>query len=196
MIRIIYFLLISTLYSCGVGGDNTGIEYAPQMYHGVAYYPLSQVKDKESGKWLSSRSDNLGEFYNSNDNNPHSMNMRIPPKNTVKKTNYIKIFRDASIEESKLKNPYNDSVLSEGALLYGVFCSHCHGENGKGDGLVGQVYKGVPAYNKGRVKNLSEGHIFHVITHGYGRMGAHGSQMEPHERWKIVKYVQKLQQDK
>jgi hypothetical protein len=56
------------------------------MYHGVAYYPLSQIKDKNAGQWLSNREDKLGEFYNSNVNNPHNMNMRTPPKNIVRKT--------------------------------------------------------------------------------------------------------------
>lgn len=200
MFRIVYFLLIFSLYSCGAGKDDTGIEYAPQMYHGVAYYPLSQVKDKSSGEWLSCREDGLGEFYNSNINNPHSMNMRIPPKNVVKKNDNenlpYRISKESmELAESTLKNPYGNEVLSDGSKLYNVFCKHCHGLKGSGDGLVGEVYKGVPAYNKGRVKNLNEGHIFHVITHGYGRMGAHGSQIEPNERWKIVKYVKQLQKE-
>lgn len=201
MVKVIYFLLILSLYSCGADKDNTGIEYAPQMYHGVSYYPLSQVKDKEAGKWLSSRKDGLGEFYNSNDNNPHSMNMRIPPKNTVRRTNDgvlpYRISSDSiELAESVLENPFNkneDSVLLEGKKLYNIYCVHCHGLDGQGNGLVGEVFKGVPSYNKGRVKNLNEGHIFHVITHGYGRMGSHGSQIELNERWKIVKYVQQLQ---
>jgi hypothetical protein len=133
MFRIICFLLTFSLYSCsiegngiGVEGNNTGIEYAPQMYHGVAYYPLSQVKDKDSGKWLSSREDGLGEFYNSNVNNPHSMNMRIPPKNTVKRNDdknlpYRISKESIELAESTLKNPYGDEVLSDGNRLYNVF---------------------------------------------------------------------------
>jgi len=35
--------------------------------------------------------------------------------------------------------------------------------------------------------------IFHVITHGKGRMWAHGSQVTPEERWKIAHYIHKLQ---
>ena len=62
-----------------------------------------------------------------------------------------------------------------------------------GDGLVGIAYKGVTAYNSRAVKNKSEGEIFHVITHGKGRMWAHGSQVSIENRWKIVKYVQTLQ---
>jgi mono/diheme cytochrome c family protein len=115
------------------------------------------------------------------------MNMRIPPKNVVKRNkNNILPYRIFSIKlaELKLKNPYNDNdeIILEGKRLYNIYCQHCHGLEGQGDGLVGKVYKGVPAYNMGRVKNLNEGHIFHVITHGYGRMGAHGSQVDFYQR--------------
>ena len=41
---------------------------------------------------------------------------------------------------------------------------------------------------------MTEGHIFHTITHGRGRMNAHGSQIDIADRWKIVRYVQTLQQ--
>ena len=62
-----------------------------------------------------------------------------------------------------------------------------------GDGLVGQKIAGVPAYNSRAVQNVPEGHIFHVITHGKGRMWPHGSQVSIEDRWKIVRYVQVLQ---
>ena len=52
---------------------------------------------------------------------------------------------------------------------------------------------GAPAYNVGRVKDLGEGHIFHVITKGKGRMYSHASQIPVEDRWKIVRYVQTLQ---
>ena len=91
--------------------------------------------------------------------------------------------------------PENDAITKEGEVLYTKYCTHCHGENGGGSmdetAKVGQVYQGVPAYNTGRVATVSGGHIFHVITHGKGRMGAHGSQVQQEDRWKIVRYVMK-----
>ena len=66
------------LASCGASGDNPGYEYAPQMYNSVAYEPLTQIINEEEGSWLSSREDGKGEFFNSNINNPHRMNMREP----------------------------------------------------------------------------------------------------------------------
>ena len=44
--------------------------------------------------------------------------------------------------------------------------------------------------------NMTEGHIFHVITWGRNLMQPHGSQISPEDRWKIAKYVKVLQKKK
>ena len=193
------FTLSLMLLSCSADKDNPGVEYAPNMYHSTPYEPLSQVTDKEIGSWLDSNpDDNHGEFYNSNPYNPYGMTMRDPVPNTVKRSSYLpyRIPKDSLELAALIKNPLatTEEVLKEGKVLYTQYCNHCHGEKGMGDGLVGIAYKGVTAYNSRAVKNRSEGEIFHVITHGKGRMWAHGSQVSIENRWKIVKYVQTLQQ--
>ncbi len=85
------------------------------------------------------------------------------------------------------------AVLNDCKQVYTRICSHCHGKGGAGDGKVAEVYGGVPVYQADAIKGLSAGHIYHVITYGKGRMGAHGSQVSPEQRWKIVTYVQHLQ---
>ena len=192
------FTLSLMLLSCSADKDNPGVEYAPNMYHSTPYEPLSQVTDKEMGSWLDSNpDDNHGEFYNSNPYNPYGMTMRDPVPNTVKRSSYLpyRIPKDSLELAALIKNPLatTEEVLKEGKVLYTQYCNHCHGEKGMGDGLVGIAYKGVTAYNSRAVKNRSEGEIFHVITHGKGRMWAHGSQVSIENRWKIVKYVQTLQ---
>ena len=192
------FTLSLMLLSCSADKDNPGVEYAPNMYHSTPYEPLSQVTDKEIGSWLDSNpDDNHGEFYNSNPYNPYGMTMRDPVPNTVKRSSYIpyRIPKDSLELAALIKNPLatTEEVLKEGKVLYTQYCNHCHGEKGMGDGLVGIAYKGVTAYNSRAVKNRSEGEIFHVITHGKGRMWAHGSQVSIENRWKIVKYVKTLQ---
>ena len=192
------FTLLLMLLSCSADKDNPGVEYAPNMYHSTPYEPLSQVTDKEIGSWLDSNpDDNHGEFYNSNPYNPYGMTMRDPVPNTVKRSSYLpyRIPKDSLELAALIKNPLatTEEVLKEGKVLYTQYCNHCHGEKGMGDGLVGIAYKGVTAYNSRAVKNRSEGEIFHVITHGKGRMWAHGSQVSIENRWKIVKYVQTLQ---
>jgi len=196
-----------TLWGCKADGEFAGTEFAPQMYTAVSYEPLSQVTDSSASDYNSSR-------YN-NYNGKRSMNMREPVEGTVKRQNYVRatgqifasdtanlliyeLHKDSIALASRiLKNPIPlDSagqVLAEGKHLYTNFCSPCHGAEGKGDGKVGVMYKGVANLTGGAIKSVSEGHIFHTITHGRNRMWAHKSQINPEERWKIVHYVQKLQ---
>jgi mono/diheme cytochrome c family protein len=195
----VFMLGAAAIVSCTQAGkDDPGTEYAPNMYHSVAYEPLKQVKDKEAGKWVNSIDSEVGEYYTSNPNNPHEMNMRLPVEGTVRRNGelpYRYAADELELAAEEVKNPLPDTkeVLKDGEELYKRFCQHCHGETGQGDGAVGKILLGVPSYSKGRVKSVSEGHIFHVITHGKGRMGAHASQIDIEERWKIVRYVQQLQ---
>ena len=190
----------TVLVSC-TGGDNQGLEYAPNMYHSVAYEPLKQITDETAGDWVSSLDNGVGEYYSSNPLNTNSMNMRTPPMNTVRrsKEGYLP-YRlgkdDLVLAAETMKNPLpiTTEIEGEGKILYSKFCDHCHGDKGIEPGKVGEIFLGVPAYNSSAIKNKPEGHLFHVITHGKGRMGAHASQLSIEERWKIVRYVQKLQQ--
>jgi len=198
--HILLIVLGISLWSCKAKNDFQGLEYAPNMYHSVPYEGLSQITDQDEGQWLSNREDGLGEYYNTNPNNPNFMNMREPVANTVKRTEsgYLpyKIHKDSAEYAGRvLVNPLDSAtgIVAEGKALYTIYCTTCHGETGQGDGPVGKVFLGVPAYNLGRVKELPEGQIFHTITHGRGRMMSHASQVSVDERWKITRYVQVLQ---
>ena len=189
------------LFGCKAGGDDQGLEYAPQMYHSVAYEPLTQITDESQGSWLSTREDGKGEYYNSNIYNPNNMNMREPVANTVprNKNGYLpyrlKAF-EVDIAGETVMNPVEltEDVLKDGEQLFLNYCSTCHGKGGQGDGKAGEKIGGVANLTGGAYIGLPEGHIYHVITKGKGRMGAHGSQILPEDRWKIVHYVkQKIQ---
>lgn len=190
------------LSSCGADKNSTGVEYAPAMYHSVPYEPYTQVTKKQN------------EYYNTiPDNvNNNGSNLLKPVSGTVSRRvigtsnpNYnrsesIMVYNihPDSIEYASrvLTNPLpdNEKIRKQGEELYIRFCAACHGNKGAGDGKVAPQYKGVPAgYNKGRYATLTEGHIFHTITYGKGRMWPHGSQIPVEDRWKIVKHVQELQ---
>jgi len=180
--------------SCKRGHDSTGLEFAPNMYDAVGYEPYRQIRPNTV---------NVRE---------NGLNMRLPAKGTVSRPNYHTTFGgdsastdlmiynipadSISIAERTLTNPIpeTEKSMADGQLMYTRYCSHCHGATGKGDGLVGKEYKGVPSYSTDAYKTMNDGHIFHVITHGKGRMWPHGSQITPEDRWKIVQYVHKLQQ--
>jgi len=218
LIRIL-FLGISAaallfLAGCKAGGDNPGREYAPNMYHSVAYEPLSQITDLEAGRWVNSLDNDRGEYFNSNQYNLYRMNMRIPPANTVRRTANGWLPYRATNDTvglrlaNRLVNPYDstEAVLASGKALFEMYCKHCHGAKGAGDGKVASgvtidgversAYPGVANLKGDAYMNITEGHIFHVITYGKGLMGAHGSQVSPEDRWKIAKYVKTLQKSK
>jgi mono/diheme cytochrome c family protein len=193
IIAILGFVIVSSLISCD-NHNNTGLEFAPNMYYSAGYEPMSQLEGE------------------ANTINPMGLNMRVPVKGTIARRNYqtsygagdsaktdLMVYNLPSdsiqIAERTLKNPIpeTEESLAEGQLLYERFCQHCHGETGKGDGLVGKMYKGVPVYSSDALKTMNDGHIFHVITYGKNRMWAHGSQISPADRWKIVQYVHQLQ---
>ncbi|MDO1447543.1 cytochrome c [Rhodocytophaga aerolata] len=199
--------------ACGKNYDDPGTEFAPNMYHPVAYEPYVQIKNEEdAGKRVVAEGE-PSDYESANSYNPYGMSMRLPVKGTIPRRNFQTVYGEGTnavtdlmiydihrdsieVAERTLKNPVpaTEEVLAEGKVLYSRYCQHCHGENGKGDGLVGKAYKGVPNYSTGNYKTMNSGHIYHVITHGKGRMWPHGSQINPSERWKIVHYVHTLQQ--
>ena len=198
--KLAIVVLGAVIASCAAGPNDPGLEYAPQMYHSVPYEGLTQIQDKEIGRWLSNTDeDGHAEFYNSNPYNEFGMNMREPVAGTVKRGKYLPNHiapDDYETAARLLINPTDSTadVIKDGKKLYETFCDHCHGAKGLGDGPVGKVYKGVTAYTSASVVDKPGGHLFHVITYGKGRMGAHGSQISEDDRWKIVRYVQVLQQ--
>ncbi len=205
-LKVLSALAVSAILTgCGAGGDNQGLEYAPNMYHSVPYEPLSQITDESAGEaaqLLADTEDGHGEYYNSNPLNPNRMTMRTPPANTVPRSagGYLpyRLHKDSlELAARTLMSPFDSAsmevALNDGKLLYDRFCEHCHGSKGQADGLVAEKYPGVANLTGLAYQNITPGHIFHVITNGKGLMGAHGSQISAEDRWKISHYVKKLQ---
>ncbi|CAN5343189.1 cytochrome c [soil metagenome] len=194
------------LWGCTAHGDNPGREYAPNMYHSVAYEPLSQIKDTTAGVWVNSLNNGRGEYFNSIKYNQSWMTMRLPAPNTVRRNQFGWLpYRSKNVPKDSIdiivagmKNPLDSTaaIVEQGKILYEVNCLHCHGAKGMGDGLVSEKFAGVANLKSDALQGTSEAHIFHVITYGAGLMGSHGSQVNPEERWKIAKYVKALQKQK
>ncbi|GAA4375206.1 cytochrome c [Hymenobacter koreensis] len=175
-------LFASVLATACNDANDTGLEYAPEMYESIPYEPLKQV--------------------DANTVNPMGINQRVPAIATVprgKLSYFTHIGKDdVATAETTLSNPlaYTRQNLEEGKVLYTRVCSPCHGEQGDGQGLVGQKFKGVPNYATGTYATMNDGHIYHVIQWGRNRMMPHGSIVNPEERWKIAMYVRVLQKGK
>jgi mono/diheme cytochrome c family protein len=86
------------------------------------------------------------------------------------------------------------SIVARGRVAYDAFCSHCHGLTGAGDGIVVQRgYTKPPPLYDARLKDIPVGHIYDVITNGFGAMPDHAAQIKVTDRWAIVAYVRALQ---
>jgi mono/diheme cytochrome c family protein len=163
-----------------------GYEYMPDMYRSPSY-----------------------ETYSANPNFSDSMTARQPVEGTIARgdatyNNFDRLpypyantpegYEEAGV---KLHNPLEKSQqnMAEGKRLYENYCIHCHGATGQGDGLVAQNNgPKPPAYNSEALKNLPEGKMFHTTEWGKNMMGSHASQLTATQRWKIIMYVQTMQQ--
>jgi mono/diheme cytochrome c family protein len=95
----------------------------------------------------------------------------------------------------ELVNPLPDSdlVRARGEIGFQRWCSPCHGHEGLGDGLVARKFPRPPPLTADHARGLPDGQIFHIVSFGQGVMPSYGQQVVAADRWKIVRYLRKLQ---
>ncbi len=172
------------LSACSQDKNHPGYEYMPNMYRSASY-----------------------ETYSENPNTANGTSAMKPAEGSIPR-GYSPFEYGPSNEEymragEELNNPLEitEKTLAEGKELYEIFCDHCHGAKGAGDGQIvdNGLFPPPPSYADGNssrggmMADLSEGEIYHTIVYGLNMMGAHASQINDEERWKIVAYVQTLQ---
>ena len=197
----LFVFVLTVVSSCVKHPDSPGYEYVDDMFRSQAieaYIDYGLVGDKV------------------NDTLKNTISARIPVKGTIafsksKKTSTTNMpFYYGTSEEERIrageevllpkhyysKESIQESNTAEGKRLYGLFCAHCHGDKGNGDGLVitaGGYPAAPPAYNT--LKDRKPGSVFHTITYGKNAMGPHASQLNKDERWKVAMYVRTMQFD-
>jgi len=180
LFRISLILLAGIiLLSCDRQKTMRGYDYIPDMVYSQAY-----------------------ETNSVNPNFKDSMTMRVPVSGTVPRGFLPFRYTIDSLSWVKagneLVNPYTatDDVLARGKLIFTTFCIGCHGTQGRGDGQLysSGLYPLKPKdLTSAPIAILKDGQIFHTMTLGFGSMGAHGAQIKPEDRWKLVLYVRGLQ---
>ena len=90
--------------------------------------------------------------------------------------------------------PATATSLQKGRALFLVNCAMCHGQEGMGDGKVGERMAPPPPpdLHVGKVQDLEDFDIFVRLTYGYGRMPGFRDRLSPAERWHLVNYVKEL----
>ena len=177
-----FVLLTLLLYGCDRTRMDKGYEYFPDMAHSPAYKTYSANPAMEDGR-----------------------TMREPVEGTIPRDAtpypYSADFEGREMAGRQLYYPFEitDALLEEGRELYRIFCINCHGQAGDGKGNLHTSGKYIiPPTNllEERIINQPPGETFHVITAGWGVMGAHASLIRAEDRWKITAFVEKVLQQK
>ncbi len=98
----------------------------------------------------------------------------------------------------ELKNPLMPTrqVLVRGQHIFGIYCIACHGASGEGDGTIVPKFPRPPTLHSEKVRNWSDGRIFHTISVGQNLMPSYASQISAGDRWAAIYYVRVLQRAK
>ena len=90
--------------------------------------------------------------------------------------------------------PVDEVLMRRGRERYDIFCSPCHGLTGDGDGMVVQRgYRRPPSFHIDRLRQAPPGHLYDVITNGFGAMPDYAAQIPVRDRWAIAAYMRALQ---
>lgn len=171
--------LILNLYACNRDRNNPGWDYFPDMFYSTAYETNSKNPNFEDG-----------------------MTMRVPVPGTIPRGftpfEYTNDPESRIMAGKELINPViaTPETLLRGKSVYTTFCVGCHGISGEGDGhlFTSGLYPLKPLTLSGTsAVKLKDGEIYHTVTLGIRSMGAHGSQIRPEDRWKLITYIRKLQ---
>lgn len=110
------------------------------------------------------------------------------------------------IADSIYNNPLKKSkkVISIGKHLFNSYCFYCHGHKGKADGPVikdvqlaedEEGFPPPPDLTEGRTVELSDARIFHILSAGQNLMFSYDDRLSEKERWALIHYIRKLQDD-
>lgn len=167
--------------SCDRTRMDKGYEYFPDMAHSPSYQTYSENQAMEDGK-----------------------TMRQPVAGTIPR--HLVPYPYAADEQGRemagkvLYNPLEatEDVLAQGELQYNIFCINCHGAQGDGKGNLftsGKYVIPPASLITPQAQQFPSGEVYHVITAGWGVMGAHGPLIQPEERWKIVHFIETVLQE-
>jgi mono/diheme cytochrome c family protein len=90
--------------------------------------------------------------------------------------------------------PITLEVLRRGQERYNIYCTPCHDRTGSGNGMIVQRgFSRPPSYHTEILRKQPVGHLFRVVTQGFGAMPSYAAQISPADRWAIIAYIRALQ---
>ena len=95
---------------------------------------------------------------------------------------------------SEFPMPVTLELLRRGQERYNIYCTPCHDRTGSGNGMiVRRGYARPPSYHTDILRRQPVGHLFRVISRGFGAMPSYSAQISAADRWAIIAYIRALQ---
>lgn len=176
--KIVALAAVSTLATSCFNKEKPNYQLFPNMYESVAYETYSESSAFKNGK-----------------------EGQVPAQGSIprgfKPEEYANTPEGLALAKANLKSPLDsitESDMTNAKQLYTIYCAVCHGDagDGKGNLVKREKFLGVPSYAE---RELTEGGIYHVVTHGLNAMGSHKNQLTQTERWMVTAYVLKLKSE-
>lgn len=171
------------LAACNSGGirRNPGRIYAPDMQYSRAY-----------------------DAYTKNPVTPNGLTSQLPVPGTIARSQALPKHLSESdttgYDALTFPKKYSAAELDEGKRLFDIYCAICHGEalDGQGPLFKSGKFASMPAnlVSGDYYLNLPPGMIYHTIQYGKNMMGSYYSQLDEQQRWEVIAYIKKTQDDK
>lgn len=86
-------------------------------------------------------------------------------------------------------------LLSLGQRHFQTVCAACHGVLGDGRSPVAErmSLRRPPSLHDERIRDFSAGHVYGIITRGFGLMPSYAMVLDERSRWAVVAYVEALE---
>jgi mono/diheme cytochrome c family protein len=136
--------------------------------------------------------------YQQGEYHPDGIAMRAPPEGTVP---YGPLAEPAVatglgpdgklLAEAPL--PVTAALVAKGRARFDVYCAVCHGVLGDGESQVALNMSLRKPPSLHAYRDVPDGHIFRVVSKGFGLMPSYATALSPEERWAVVAYVRALQ---
>jgi mono/diheme cytochrome c family protein len=194
---LVLLLLVGVLLHVGARPDYSrrNVQYMPDMADSPAY-----VADE------------------ANDGFPDGRTIRTPPAGTVPRgflplhdeaglldgtTAWDKLTPEGqarwdayapAVDPATLPEAERTVSLQRGRTVFQNVCATCHGAGGTGGAEPPK--RGVPlapSLLDPRIREMTDGHLFHVITNGKANMKPHRNHVAREDRWKVIRYLRSLQ---
>ncbi len=126
------------------------------------------------------------------------LGMRAPPEGTVPHGELLPLDVSTGLGADglalgRLPLAVDAKVLARGRARFDVTCAVCHGVLGDGESQVAlnMSLRRPPSLHAYR--DVPDGHIYRVISEGFGLMPSYAAELTVEDRWAIVAYVRALQ---